>query len=94
MINELPVPEEAPKWFAPHLYPNPTNGETTLDLAYDTRWIGKTINVINMQGQIIMTVFINSKRVKLDVSSLRPGLYFLSGKKDDGSVLKQKFIKL
>lgn len=94
LINELPATEEAPKWFAPHLYPNPANGETTLDVAYDTRWIGKTVSVINTQGQIIMTVNIISKSVKIDVSSLRPGLYFISGKKDDGSVIKQKFIKL
>jgi hypothetical protein len=94
LISELPATEEAPKWFAPHLYPNPANGETTLDVAYDTRWIGKTVSVTNTQGQIIMTVLINSKSVKIDVSSLRPGLYFISGKKDDGSVIKQKFIKL
>jgi len=94
LTNELPVPEEAPKWYAPHLYPNPANSDITLNLAYDSRWIGKTINVTNTQGQTIMTVFINSKSVKIDVRSLRPGLYFLSGKKDDGSVIKQKFIKL
>ncbi|HZI53762.1 MAG TPA: M43 family zinc metalloprotease [Chitinophagaceae bacterium] len=94
LINEIPVPDEAPKWFAPHLYPNPASGEMTLNLAYDARWIGKTINVTNTQGQIMMTVAINAKILKVDVSSLRPGLYFLSGKKDDGSVIKLKFIKL
>ena len=94
LINELPVPDEAPKWYAPHLYPNPASGEMTLDLAYDSRWIGKTINVTNTQGQVMMTVVINAKILKIDVSTLRPGLYFISGKKDDGSVIKQKFIKL
>ena len=94
LIDELPVYNEVPTWFEPRLYPNPANGEMTLDLAYDARWIGKTINMINTQGQIIKTVFIESKIIKIDVSSLRPGLYFLSAKKDDGSVIKQKFIKL
>jgi hypothetical protein len=65
-----------------------------IEPAYDARWIGKTINVTNTQGQIMMTVVINAKVLKIDVSSLRPGLYFISGKKDDGSVIKQKFIKL
>jgi hypothetical protein len=94
LIDELPVPEEEPKWYAPRLYPNPASGEMTLNLAYDARWIGKTINVTNTQGQIMMTLVINAKILKIDVSSLRPGLYFISGKKDDGSVIKQKFIKL
>jgi hypothetical protein len=94
LINELPVPDEIPKWYAPHLYPNPAHSEMTLDLAYDPRWIGKTINLINTQGQVMMTVYINAKNVKIDVSTLRPGLYFISGKKDDGSIIKQKFIKL
>ena len=94
LIDELPVYDEVPTWFEPRLYPIPTTGEMTLDLAYDARWIGKTINVINAQGQLIKTMFIDSKIVKIDVSSLRPGLYFLSAKKDDGSVIKQKFIKL
>jgi len=94
LINEIPAAEEPPKWFQPHLYPNPAYGEMILDLAYDTRWIGKTIHVSNIQGQIMMPVFINAKSVTIDVSRLRPGVYFLSGKKDDGSVIKQKFIKL
>ena len=94
LIDELPVYDEGPTWFEPRLYPNPANSEMTLDLAYDARWIGKTINVINAQGQLIKTLFINSKVEKIDVRSLRPGLYFLSAKKDDGSVVRQKFIKL
>jgi len=94
LIDELPVYDEVPAWFEPRLYPNPAKEEMTLDLSYDTRWIGKTITMINTQGQIIKTVSIDSKTVKIDVRSLRPGLYFLSGKKDDGSVIKQKFIKL
>jgi hypothetical protein len=37
--------------------------------------------VISSQGQLLKTIFINAKIVKIDVSSLRPGLYFLSAKK-------------
>ena len=94
LIDELPVYDEAPTWFEPRLYPNPASSEITLNLAYDARWIGKTINVINSQGQVVTTVLIDSKILKIDLSTFRPGLYFLSAKKDDGSVIKQKFIKL
>ena len=94
LFNEIPVPEELPTWFHPQLYPNPASTEMTLDLAYDIRWIGKTLRVTNLQGQFVMQLLITSKAQKIDVSQLRPGMYILSGKKDDGSVIKQKFIKL
>lgn len=94
LISEAPLPEQPPTWYHPHLYPNPAYGEMILDLAYDIRWIGKTISITNTQGQLLKRFTINSKRVTIDVSQLKPGVYFLSGKKDDGAVIKQKFIKL
>jgi hypothetical protein len=94
LINEIPLPEEVPAWFHPQLYPNPASTEMTLDLAYDIRWIGKTLRVTNLQGQLVMQLLISSKAQKINISQLRPGMYILSGKKDDGSVIKQKFIKL
>lgn len=93
LFNEIPVTEEMPTWFHPQLYPNPASTEMTLDLAYDIRWIGKTFNVTNLHGQVVMQLVISSKAQKIDVSRLRPGMYILSGKKD-GSEIKQKFIKL
>jgi Pregnancy-associated plasma protein-A/Secretion system C-terminal sorting domain len=93
LINEIPLPEQLPTWFHPQLYPNPAFNEMTLDLAYDIRWIGKTLRVTNLQGLVVMQLVISSKAQKIDVSHLRPGMYILSGKKD-GSEIKQKFIKL
>ena len=94
LIFETPVPEESPKWLHPQLFPNPVTTEMTLDLAYDIRWIGKMITVINLQGQAIIQLTISSKYQKIDVSKLKPGLYFLEAKKDDGESYKMKFIKL
>jgi hypothetical protein len=65
-----------------------------LDIAYDARWIGKIISVLNVNGQQVMQVRITSRIQKIDVSKLKPGLYFLSAKKEDGSYIKQKFIKM
>lgn len=93
LIFESPLPQEDPKWLHPQLYPNPASNEISLDLAYDLRWLGKTIFVTNLQGQNIMNVSITSKNMKIDISRLQAGMYFIAAKKDDGESMKQKFIK-
>jgi hypothetical protein len=94
LIFQTPLPEEDPAWLRPNLYPNPAGSMMTLDLAYDTRWIGKTIFVTNLQGQSIINVVITSKNQRIDISRLQAGIYFLAAKKDDGESMKLKFIKL
>ncbi len=93
LINEIPLPEEPPKWLHPQLYPNPATSQLTLDLSYDIRWMGKVITISNAQGQLMMQVQINSKQPQIDISRLSPGLYLLTAKKDDGASIKEKFIK-
>lgn len=93
--NEPRPTEELPPIVGEHkIYPNPANGEIILDLSYDIRWMGQPIRVTNVQGQSVMQATVNSKIVKLDISRLKPGLYFLITKKDDGATIKQKFIKM
>jgi hypothetical protein len=94
LINEIPLPEEAPKWLHPHLFPNPAHGEITLDLAYDVRWVGHTLRITNTLGQAQLFVNIKSKIINIDVSGLRPGIYFLNAKREDGAIIRQKFVKL
>jgi|CXWL01.1.fsa_nt_gi hypothetical protein len=94
LIFESPLPKEDPKWLHPQLYPNPATNEITLDLAYDIRWIGKNIFVTNLQGQTVMNVMITSQNMKIDISRLQSGMYFIAAKKDDGESMKQRFIKL
>jgi Pregnancy-associated plasma protein-A/Secretion system C-terminal sorting domain len=94
LIFLSPLPEEDPKWLKPNLYPNPASSGMTLDLAYDIRWIGKTIFVMNLQGQNVMNVTITSKTQHIDISRLQSGVYFLAAKKDDGESMKLKFLKL
>lgn len=94
LINEIPLPEETPLWLHPQLYPNPAATELILDLSYDIRWIGQHIRITNAQGQYVMQAQINSKVVKMNIANLKPGLYFLMAKKDDGTAIKQKFIKM
>ncbi|MGB3154123.1 MAG: M43 family zinc metalloprotease [Chitinophagaceae bacterium] len=94
MIFESPLPEDDPKWLQPRLFPNPAISELQIDLSYDIRWVGKTIFITNLNGQSVMNVAITSKIQRIDISKLKPGLYFLAAKKDDGESMKQKFIKL
>lgn len=94
LIAEASLPTEDPKWLHPQLYPNPASNEINLDLAYDIRWIGKTIFVTNLQGQSVMNVMITSKNQKIDISRLQAGMYFFAAKKDDGESMKMRFIKL
>lgn len=85
---------EDPRWLHPQLYPNPAANQLNLDLEYDSRWVGKTILITNIQGQSILTVAITSKNLKIDISRLQPGVYFLAAKKGDGESIKQRFVKL
>lgn len=94
LISEIPDAEVPPKWYYPHLYPNPAWGEITLDVTYDIRWVGKPLAITNAHGQLLRTVTITAKSVSIDVSQLKPGVYFLTGKRDDGAVIKHKFLKL
>lgn len=94
LIFEAPLPDESPTWLKPNLYPNPATTTMTLDLSYDIRWMGKTIFIMNIQGQTVMTVVITAKMQVINISRLQPGMYFLAAKKDDGESIKQKFIKL
>jgi len=94
LIAEAALPDEQPRWSQPQLYPNPATSEMTLDLAYDIRWIGKMITITNIQGQTVMEQSIISKNQKIDIRKLQPGMYFISSKKEDGALIKLKFIKL
>ena len=94
LIIQAPPPvEELPEWTNARLYPNPASNELILDLSYDIRWIGRQVRITNAQGQSVLQLAVNAKVVKMDISRLAPGLYFLLAKKD-GATIKQKFIKL
>lgn len=94
LIFESPLPESDPQWLHPQLYPNPAGNTVTIDLTYDSRWLGKNIYVTNLMGQTVMNVIVASKKQQIDISRLQPGVYFFAAKKDDGESIKLKFIKL
>ncbi|HEV8284912.1 MAG TPA: M43 family zinc metalloprotease [Chitinophagaceae bacterium] len=92
-IDQIPLPDTPPQWLNVQLFPNPASSELTINLEYDERWIGKELLVININGQVELRKIISSKIQKLDVSHLKPGIYFIkAGKEAEKMMLK--FIKL
>lgn len=93
LIYELPEIDYPPRWLYPQIFPNPANNELTLDLSYDARWLGKTVNLVNLQGQIVKQISVTSKIQKIDISRLSRGMYFLAAKRSDGESIREKFVK-
>lgn len=94
LIYEVPVPDNPPKWLYPQVYPNPASNLLILNVAYDVRWIGKTVSLLNLQGQTVSQFKITSIYHPIDISRLSGGIYFLKAKKEDGAIIREKFIKL
>jgi hypothetical protein len=92
-IEQIPLPDAYPQWLHVKIFPNPVTSELTINLEYDTRWLGKELQVINITGQVELKITITSKIQKLDVSKLKPGIYFIRAEKN-GEKMLQKFVKL
>ena len=93
LFMEIPVDNSAPRWLYPQLYPNPATTQMILDVSYDQRWMGKTLQITNIMGQPIQQISITNKIQTIDINRLTPGVYFLTGRKEDGAIIKQKFVK-
>jgi hypothetical protein len=93
LIFESPLPESDPQWLHPQLYPNPVTSVLTLDLAYDSRWVGKMIRIVNLQGQTVLQLQITTKIQQIDINKLQAGIYFLAAKREDGESIKMRFVK-
>jgi hypothetical protein len=93
VIEQIPLPDAAPQWLHVQIFPNPATTELTINLDYDARWIGKELYIINIMGQVEIKKIISSKIQILDVSKLKPGIYFIRAEKE-GEKMMQKFVKL
>jgi hypothetical protein len=94
LIVEAPLPIELPRWLEARVYPNPAYDQLTLDIAFDPRWLGKTLTISDASGRTVKQIIIRSKTEIISISHLRAGVYFLSASKEDGSYIIQKFIKI
>ncbi len=90
--EEIPS-DSPPRWLHVKIYPDPATTELNINVESDTRWVGKELQVINITGQLQLKKTISSKIQKLDISQLKPGLYFIRAEKP-GEKIMEKFIKL
>jgi hypothetical protein len=91
--DQIPLLDSPPHWLHVKIYPDPATTELIINVEFDTRWVGKELQVINIAGQLQFQKTISSKIQKLDVSKLKPGMYFIRTEKQ-GEKIMEKFIKL
>lgn len=72
------------------LYPNPTKGLLNFEMPADI--IIRRAEVINVNGQCLLQVELNSSSSQLNVSSLRHGLYFLRLTDNSGQVYIKAYL--
>lgn len=94
LIVVQPIQLPDPAWLFTKIYPNPVTDQLNINVEYDTRWLGKIITVNNLNGQAVMHITISSASMQADLSKLRPGVYFLTARKEDGETIRHKFIKM
>jgi hypothetical protein len=92
-MKKVPSPDSSPRWLHVKIYPDPATTELNVNIEFDTRWIGKELQVFNIAGQLQLKKTISSKNQKLDISQLKPGLYFIRAEKP-GEKIMEKFVKL
>jgi uncharacterized protein (TIGR02145 family) len=69
------------------IYPNPVNNNLTIETLQKSE-----IEILNIEGQIIKSIYTNDKATTIDISTLAGGMYFLKVKTEKGFVVK-KFVK-
>jgi len=69
------------------LFPNPSNDNIAIETSEKA-----TIEILNISGQIIKTIYTADKQTSIYVSDLSGGIYFIKAKTERGVAIK-KFIK-
>lgn len=72
------------------LYPNPANNHLIVDLS--TIKIPE-LSIYNMDGQLLFTTSVKSSNPEINLSTLVPGLYILSGISESGMTYTSRFVK-
>ena len=74
---------------ATSLYPNPNNGQFTIN---NEQFTIKNVDVYDVYGKLLKTVEVNANTVELDVRELSAGMYFVRISTEKGVVTKS-FVK-
>ncbi|MBK8585136.1 MAG: T9SS type A sorting domain-containing protein [Bacteroidetes bacterium] len=71
------------------IFPNPTTDKLTIEI--NSGYIQK-FSIWDLTGKLIKTISCNNSKVEIDVSTLAPGIYFLTGTSDQGA-FRKRFVK-
>ncbi|PCJ64310.1 MAG: hypothetical protein COA58_13225 [Bacteroidetes bacterium] len=72
------------------IFPNPTNG--TLNVSHvGGEYVSNVITLTNLSGQTVLTESLNSA-TSVDVSSIKPGVYFVRITSENKEVINQRLI--
>lgn len=69
------------------VFPNPASGYLTINFTQKA-----IIEILNIEGQVIQSIFNDDGETTTDISALPGGLYFLKAKTEEGIIIR-KFIK-
>jgi len=79
------------------MFPNPTNSAITLNIESKTEH-DMQMEILDVTGKIHIThasaIFEGYNNVRIDVSSLTEGIYFIRMTDNNGEVQNHKFIKI
>ena len=73
------------------VFPNPAISELTIQLGEN--WIGSRLSVTDINGNTVFHFIAGSRAQKINLQSLKPGVYFVQGE-NKGSLIHKKFIRL
>ncbi|MFK7787757.1 MAG: T9SS type A sorting domain-containing protein, partial [Crocinitomicaceae bacterium] len=73
-----------------NIYPNPTNGFITL--SSNDSYL-EEITLVNIQGQIVLSKDVSSKKIEIDVAEYPSGVYFMTAQLSNGQTTTKKLIK-
>jgi hypothetical protein len=73
-----PVPQEELTTRKLQIFPNPAAHELSIDFGTEKEAAGKRITIYNINGQRVLQSVISGENLRINVSSLKEGMYFLS----------------
>lgn len=72
------------------VYPNPASNLINIDLPYQTK---NPITIVDLTGHIVQSLNSNNKHIKVDVSMLSKGVYFVNINVNNNRVIKKIIIQ-
>lgn len=93
VVIDNPTSENVRATASIKFYPNPAISEIAIDFENSQSWIGKRITILNMNGTSMIAATINAKGQKINITGLRPGIYFIEGENGTHKV-RERFLKM